>query len=290
MDVLGMDGPDPHRFGRRRRVRPRLRRAPGPGRLPGVDPAGELLLQPVRDDLGRHRRDPAQHRRRAGPRASEGAAGVAEGDPDGAVPLVLTATSVKASRTVSPSPHGWSSLLRAAAPAPLLAAAPRARVRRAVHRRLPLGGRPRALRVRQARRAGPVQRAGGLRRRGRAAGEPQNFLIVGLGLAGERRPDDPDFTDVLPGEVGGNRTDTIILARIDPDNAQIQMVSFPRDLAVPHQRHRRAGPHQQRLRTGPPGPHRHDLARTSASRSTTTSRSTSPASSGSCRAVGGVPI
>ena len=62
--------------------------------------------------------------------------------------------------------------------------------------------------------------------------EPQNFLIVGSDSRENVDPNDPDFTDVLPGEVGGNRTDTIILARIDPDNAQMQMVSFPRDLAV----------------------------------------------------------
>jgi len=61
---------------------------------------------------------------------------------------------------------------------------------------------------------------------------PQNFLIVGSDSRENVDPNDPDFTDVLPGEVGGNRTDTIILARIDPDNAQMQMVSFPRDLAV----------------------------------------------------------
>ena len=63
-------GPDPHRLRLRRRVRAGLRRAPRPRRLPGVDPAGELLLQPVRDDLGWDGGDPAQHRRRAGPRAA----------------------------------------------------------------------------------------------------------------------------------------------------------------------------------------------------------------------------
>ena len=74
MDILGpyaqiLTG----KVDRRRRVRARLRAPPRPGRLPGVDPAGVVLLLPVRDDLGRYRRDPAQHRRRARPRPAEGA-------------------------------------------------------------------------------------------------------------------------------------------------------------------------------------------------------------------------
>ena len=63
--------------------------------------------------------------------------------------------------------------------------------------------------------------------------EPQNFLIVGSDSRENVDPNDPDFADVQPGDVGGTRTDTIILARVDPDNAQVQMVSFPRDLAIP---------------------------------------------------------
>ena len=62
---------------------------------------------------------------------------------------------------------------------------------------------------------------------------PENFLIVGSDSRENVDPNDPDFADVRPGDVGGNRTDTIILARVDPDNARIQMVSFPRDLAIP---------------------------------------------------------
>ena len=66
-----------------------------------------------------------------------------------------------------------------------------------------------------------------------AASEPQNFLIVGSDSRENVDPNDPDFTDVRPGEVSGNRTDTIILARVDPDNEVVQMMSFPRDLAIP---------------------------------------------------------
>lgn len=64
-------------------------------------------------------------------------------------------------------------------------------------------------------------------------GEPENYLIVGSDSRANVDPDDPNFSDVLPGVVEGNRSDTIIVARIDPEDAQIQMMSFPRDLWVP---------------------------------------------------------
>ena len=72
--------PDPHRQPRRRR-----RRAgpPGPGRLPGQRPAGVVLLLAVGDHLGRHGRDPAQHRGRAGARAAQGAQARPRDRPDG---------------------------------------------------------------------------------------------------------------------------------------------------------------------------------------------------------------
>src|SRR5262245_20492173 len=41
--------------------------------------------------------------------------------------------------------------------------------------------------------------------------EPQNFLIVGSDSRENVDPNDPDFADVQPGDVAGNRTDTIIL-------------------------------------------------------------------------------
>src|SRR5690606_2660694 len=47
-------------------------------------------------------------------------------------------------------------------------------------------------------------------------------------------PNDPNFADVLPNaEVGGTRSDTIIVARVDPESTHVDMVSFPRDLWVP---------------------------------------------------------
>ena len=66
-----------------------------------------------------------------------------------------------------------------------------------------------------------------------AAGEPANFLIVGSDSRENVDPDDPDFADVLPNsQVTGTRSDTIIVARIDPQSTQVDMVSFPRDLFV----------------------------------------------------------
>jgi LCP family protein required for cell wall assembly len=66
-----------------------------------------------------------------------------------------------------------------------------------------------------------------------APGEPENFLIVGSDSRENVDPTDPAFEDVLPGVVDGSRTDTIIVARIDPQDERIQMLSFPRDLWVP---------------------------------------------------------
>ena len=66
-----------------------------------------------------------------------------------------------------------------------------------------------------------------------APGEVANYLIVGSDSRENVDPDDPAFADVLPGVVGGSRSDTIMVARIDPNDAQVQIVSFPRDLWLP---------------------------------------------------------
>ena len=65
--------PDPHR---RRRPGVRARRWAARARaaaLPGEPAAGVVLLLPLGDDLGRHGRDPAQHRGRARARPAQGA-------------------------------------------------------------------------------------------------------------------------------------------------------------------------------------------------------------------------
>jgi polyisoprenyl-teichoic acid--peptidoglycan teichoic acid transferase len=56
------------------------------------------------------------------------------------------------------------------------------------------------------------------------AGQPQTILLLGS----DRRPD--DATD--GGAGGGQRSDTIILARLDPENQATAMMSLPRDLKV----------------------------------------------------------
>ena len=70
IDVSGMDGQILTGDAGEEESVPGYGRAPGQRRVPGQRPAVVVLLQPLRDHLGRHRRDPAQHRRRAGARAS----------------------------------------------------------------------------------------------------------------------------------------------------------------------------------------------------------------------------
>ena len=69
MDILGLDGQiltgDPSDI-------VDVAAQAGTGRLPGERPAGLILLLAVGDHLGRHGGDPAQHRRRAGPRPAQG--------------------------------------------------------------------------------------------------------------------------------------------------------------------------------------------------------------------------
>ena len=83
IDVLGIEGQILTRRPRRwRSPCPATARARGQRRAtPSLGHAVLVLLQPLRDDLGRHQPDPAQHRRRAGPRPAQGAeAGVTAGN------------------------------------------------------------------------------------------------------------------------------------------------------------------------------------------------------------------
>ena len=59
--------------------------------------------------------------------------------------------------------------------------------------------------------------------------EPTNYLIVGSDSRQNVSPDDPTFGDDMDA-VGGARSDTIMVARIDPEDTRVQIVSFPRDL------------------------------------------------------------
>ena len=64
-------------------------------------------------------------------------------------------------------------------------------------------------------------------------GEPQNFLLVGSDTRAfvDNEDEASSFGDA--GDTGGQRSDTIILVRIDPRNKRAAMVSFPRDLWIP---------------------------------------------------------
>lgn len=66
-----------------------------------------------------------------------------------------------------------------------------------------------------------------------ADGEPENFLLVGSDSRESVDEDDPDAGAFLNGEAGGRRSDTIVLARVDPRSAQVTLLSLPRDLWVP---------------------------------------------------------
>lgn len=60
---------------------------------------------------------------------------------------------------------------------------------------------------------------------------PQNFLLVGVDSAANLEEDDP----VRDGrsDVGGLRSDTIMLLRVDPASERASLLSLPRDLWVP---------------------------------------------------------
>lgn len=66
------------------------------------------------------------------------------------------------------------------------------------------------------------------------ANEPQNYLIVGSDSRDGVDETDPDAKAFLGGnaEPGGKRSDTIMIARVDPTTNAVDVVSFPRDLWV----------------------------------------------------------
>ncbi len=64
-----------------------------------------------------------------------------------------------------------------------------------------------------------------------AAGEPQNYLIVGSDSRAKGDPVDPSAKD--RGATLGQRSDTIMVLRVDPQSGDAAMLSLPRDLWVP---------------------------------------------------------
>ena len=79
------------------------------------------------------------------------------------------------------------------------------------------------------------------------AGEPMNVLVVG---SDTRSGIDQSGTDNFGGtkQVQGQRSDTIILLRVDPKKEQAAMLSIPRDLYVPIAGSDQELPDQQCLR------------------------------------------
>lgn len=66
-----------------------------------------------------------------------------------------------------------------------------------------------------------------------ASGEPENFLIVGSDSRKGFDDDAPDAAGIVGDGVGGRRADTIVIARIDPGETEVDLLSLPRDLWLP---------------------------------------------------------
>jgi LCP family protein required for cell wall assembly len=64
--------------------------------------------------------------------------------------------------------------------------------------------------------------------------EPQNFLVVGSDSRAEISSEDPGADGMLGDDAPtGQRADSLMIARIDPDSDRIDLLSVPRDLWVP---------------------------------------------------------
>ena len=69
-----------------------------------------------------------------------------------------------------------------------------------------------------------------------SSGGPQNFLIVGSdsrAVVDANSPDAGAFLNAAGADQSGQRSDTIMIARVDPSAKTVDLVSFPRDLWVP---------------------------------------------------------
>ncbi len=65
-------------------------------------------------------------------------------------------------------------------------------------------------------------------------GEPANWLLVGTDTRDGIDESDPNADKFLgDGPIGGVRTDTMIIARVDPETRTVDLLSIPRDLYVP---------------------------------------------------------
>lgn len=81
-------------------------------------------------------------------------------------------------------------------------------------------------------RFGQIDRVEGIEVAAREVGQPANFLLVGTDTRDGIDPDEPDSAGFL-GDAACNCTDTIMVLRVDPEQNQAYILSFPRDLYVP---------------------------------------------------------
>ena len=64
--------------------------------------------------------------------------------------------------------------------------------------------------------------------------EPRNFLVVGSDSREDIDPGDPDAGGMLgEGAPAGQRADSLMIARVDPQDQRVDLLSVPRDLWVP---------------------------------------------------------
>lgn len=81
-------------------------------------------------------------------------------------------------------------------------------------------------------RYGQIDRVDDLTLQAQAAGEPANYLLVGTDSREGLDPTDPDAGGFL-GDAGCDCTDTIMVLRVDSEEHQAYLLSFPRDLYLP---------------------------------------------------------
>jgi LCP family protein required for cell wall assembly len=66
-----------------------------------------------------------------------------------------------------------------------------------------------------------------------ASGGPENYLLVGSDSRASISAEESDAGAFLEGDTAGRRSDTIMVARVDPKVRQVALLSIPRDLWVP---------------------------------------------------------
>ena len=67
-----------------------------------------------------------------------------------------------------------------------------------------------------------------------ASGEPENFLLVGSDSRENMSDEEANAGAFFDGEVpNGQRSDTVLVARVEPDQERVKLLSIPRDLWLP---------------------------------------------------------